>query len=318
MCLSLFLQCARFFLQGRRYQQHLVANELAALICLQLKAVQIHLAASLQEQQGAVARQAQPTVKNVEPSELTTEGPIPTVSGIGPGWDGDDGLKPHEAMDAPGHLAEESHNENTLTPANGATTIGPTTTARAGLLAAENITLQTVGGNSDMLAALVVPPEPLEDTGPALGTGGTILGPAGDPFVVINLEAREVEVFAEYHHDFVVALQVVSAYRHTYDEGLFFKVWPRALYRQVVLLGNRLYLQIFMLHLPLTKEHLEATVRLYLNEQCPEQYPTRAQRMKQFLNEGVPNLETRYQLTKQLGTEFADMSMETASLVYMT
>merc|ERR1719174_2559854 len=53
MCLSLFLQCSRFYLRGKRHQKHLIANEHAALICMQLKAVQIHLAASLQEQQSA-------------------------------------------------------------------------------------------------------------------------------------------------------------------------------------------------------------------------------------------------------------------------
>eukprot|EP00439_Symbiodinium_sp_Y106_P019820 s8391_g2.t1 len=57
LCLSMYLQCARLFLKGKRHQRHLVANELAALICLQLKAVQIHLAASLHEQNAATAGQ---------------------------------------------------------------------------------------------------------------------------------------------------------------------------------------------------------------------------------------------------------------------
>ena len=60
LCLSMYLQCvpvselvpslalagfegvadeARLFLKGKRHQRHLVANELAALICLQLKAI---------------------------------------------------------------------------------------------------------------------------------------------------------------------------------------------------------------------------------------------------------------------------------------
>ncbi|CAE7552715.1 Wwox [Symbiodinium necroappetens] len=81
------------------------------------------------------------------------------------------------------------------------------------------------------------------------------LGPAGDVFVVINLMPSEVEVFAEYHQDFIATLEVVSAYRHSCGDGLF-KVWPRALYRQVVLLGNRLYLQLFLQHLPLSKASL--------------------------------------------------------------
>lgn len=55
LCLSMHLQCARLFLKGQRYQRHLIANERAALICLQLKAVQIHLAASLHEQQNAAS-----------------------------------------------------------------------------------------------------------------------------------------------------------------------------------------------------------------------------------------------------------------------
>ena len=38
------------------------------------------------------------------------------------------------------------------------------------------------------------------------------LGSMGDPFVVINLEGEEVQVFAEYHHDFIAGFQVVSAY----------------------------------------------------------------------------------------------------------
>jgi len=148
------------------------------------------------------------------------------------------------------------------------------------------------------------------------GSTGAPLGPMGDPFVVINLEAAEVRVFAEYHNDFVAAFQVVSAYKHLYGPSLS-TVWPFALYRQVVLLGNRVYLQHFMLHLPLGRDVLEVTVRLYNDEPCPEAFPLRAQRMKQFLRDGVSNYETLYQLTRQLGSAFADISMETASLVYM-
>eukprot|EP00434_Breviolum_minutum_P013587 symbB.v1.2.011977.t1/scaffold788.1/size164690/14 len=123
-------------------------------------------------------------------------------------------------------------------------------------------------------------------------------------------------VFAEYHQDFIATFEVVSAYRHCYD-GLS-KVWPKALYRQVVLLGNRSYLQLFLQHLPLTKDWLHAIVQLCVDEPCPEQFPSRMMRMKQFLREGVPNLETRYQLARELGSGFTDIAIETASSVYMT
>ena len=142
------------------------------------------------------------------------------------------------------------------------------------------------------------------------------LGPAGDVFVVVNLLQQEVEVFAEYHQDFIATFEVISAYRHCYD-GLS-KVWPKALYRQVVLLGSRSYLQLFLQHLPLTKDWLHAIVQLHLDEPCPEQFPSRMMRMKQFLREGVQNLETRYQLARQLGAGFTDIAIETASSVYMT
>ncbi|CAJ1378215.1 unnamed protein product [Effrenium voratum] len=145
---------------------------------------------------------------------------------------------------------------------------------------------------------------------------GSESGSAGDVFVVINLLPQEVEVFAEYHQDFIATLEVVSAYRHSYD-GLA-KVWPKALYRQVVLLGNRLYLHLFLQHLPLAQDWLHAIVQLYLDEPCPEQFSARMMRMKQFLREGVQNLETRYQLARQLGQGFSDIAIETASLVYMT
>ena len=59
MCFSLYLQCSHFFLKSGRYQRHLDANQFAALVALQLKAVQIHLAASLQEQQSAQKLQAE-------------------------------------------------------------------------------------------------------------------------------------------------------------------------------------------------------------------------------------------------------------------
>eukprot|EP00439_Symbiodinium_sp_Y106_P010101 s8391_g1.t1 len=158
-----------------------------------------------------------------------------------------------------------------------------------------------------------------------------LLGPAGDVFVVINLMPSEVEVFAEYHQDFIATLEVVSAYRHSCGDGLFkvrflkpdacihirqMQVWPRALYRQVVLLGNRLYLQLFLQHLPLSKEWLQAIVQLYLDEPCPEQFSSRMLRMKQFLREGVTNLEIRHQLARQLGLGFTDVAIETASLAF--
>lgn len=134
--------------------------------------------------------------------------------------------------------------------------------------------------------------------------------------MVVNLLQQEVEVFAEYHQDFIATFEVISAYRHCYD-GLS-KVWPKALYRQVVLLGSRSYLQLFLQHLPLTKDWLHAIVQLHLDEPCPEQFPSRMMRMKQFLREGVQNLETRYQLARQLGAGFTDIAIETASSVYMT
>merc|ERR1719221_818455 len=125
------------------------------------------------------------------------------------------------------------------------------------------------------------------------------------------MEVAEVEVFAEYHQDFVVAFQVVSAYRHTCGEDLF-RVWPHALYRQVVLLGNFAYLDFFIRYMPLVKEYIDAVVRLYQAEVRPEQYPQRSKRMKFFLRRGLPNLEARYQLARQLGAEFEDVQSETA------
>lgn len=56
-------------------------------------------------------------------------------------------------------------------------------------------------------------------------------------------------------------------------------------------------------------------VELYLDEALPEQFPSRMMRMKQFLREGAPNLETRYELASQLGLEFTDIAVETASSV---
>merc|ERR1711865_487114 len=110
----------------------------------------------------------------------------------------------------------------------------------------EEVDSTTVGDEDSTKASVADPLATALLPAPA-PTAPIALGPAGDIFVVVNLEATEVEVFAEYHHDFVVAFQVTSAYGHRYGEGLG-EVWPRALYRQVVLLGNFAYLQQFLLH----------------------------------------------------------------------
>lgn len=341
MCLSLFLQCSRFYLRGQRYHKHLIANERASLICLQLKSVQIHLAASLQEQQSA-----QKALEQQELSASTSEDPL-VAFGLGIGVaiapnataaesvDADAGnpeaanstvpptAEVEQSMtDEPARAADESKNQadelrddatsiNTAsnlpegpegqqasdespTPESAAAFGAPSSTPTAHPLAMA----LTPAPSSFEKQESIPPPEKAAPL-PALG-------PAGDPFVVINLMAAEVEVFAEYHHDFVVCFQVLCVYRHTYGDALF-KVWPRALYRQVVLLGNISYLQQFVRHVPLIKEYLEAVVQLYLHEACPEVFPLRAQRMKQFLLDGVLNLETRYQLARQLGSEFADI-----------
>eukprot|EP00928_Gymnodinium_smaydae_P052883 TRINITY_DN37015_c0_g1_i1.p1 TRINITY_DN37015_c0_g1~~TRINITY_DN37015_c0_g1_i1.p1 ORF type:complete len:162 (-),score=36.28 TRINITY_DN37015_c0_g1_i1:112-597(-) len=142
------------------------------------------------------------------------------------------------------------------------------------------------------------------------------LGPMGDPFVIINLESNEVRVFAEYHHDFVATLVVVSAYRQVFGPDLA-NVWPSALYRQVVLLGNKTYLHQFLQHIPLSRDKIDACVQLYIDEPCPEQFPSRARRMKELLRSGVPNLETLYTLATRLGPGFEDVSSEAASCIYM-
>jgi len=337
MCLSLFLQCSRCFLRAGRFQKHLLANEFCALICLQLKAVQIHLAACLQEHQAAVRQIEGNGLDSLiglgHPSELgldsfmnawpldgtasgtntppvtvvNQEAVLGTPSAINE--DGDLGEAaetnffaaagtPLEADTA----VDMSERSGETFPLEGATPLSP---ARLGI-SMHGVHTESLDASHDTTTR----------DGNKVDRTVHPLGSAGDPFVIINLEAEEVEVFMEYHHDFVVAFQVVSAYRHVYGEHLH-QAWPRALYRQVVLLGNVLYLQVLLTHMPLSKEHLEATVQLYLHESCPEQFPARAQWMKQFLRDGVPNLETRYQLARQLGTEFADISMETASLVYM-
>jgi hypothetical protein len=339
MCLSLFLQCSRFYLKGKRHQKHLIANEHASLVCLQLKAVQIHLAASLQEQQSALRAMEQQQQEQRQDFDLGLGFGLGALGGES--WDatppdalpgfqkgledlsGITGLVPGIDVEPPsaeeGQVSEEAKVPRDDAPPS----ILPASVLPSPAEGTDNPGFgesgaATIEGNSSLgapaPASMILGEE--EASGPTQVGPPTALGPAGDIFVVINLEAREVEVFAEYHHDFVVAFQVVSVYRGTYGEGLF-KVWPRALYRQVVLLGNFVYLQHFLLHVPLTKEYLEAAVQLYLNEVCPEQFPARSQRMRQFLRDGVPNLEVRYQLAKQLGPDFTDISMETASLMYM-
>lgn len=285
MCLSLYLQCARLYLKGQRHERHLVANELAGLMCLQLKAVQIHLASSLHEQQVALAAGQE----NADWAEVPEDGPEALA---------------HALVDAAGRTKGWSQNGDLESPVN---------SALASTTASEHGSKDAPAHGKELLELPALPPRnsTREASVPAL-----LLGPAGDIFVVVNLKLEEVEVFAEYHQDFVATFEVVSAYRHSYGDGLC-KVWPKAVYRQVVLLGNRLYLQLFVKQLPLSKEWLEVIVQLYMNEPCPEQFPGRLLRMKQFLREGVPNLETRYQLAKSLGAEFADITIETASLVYM-
>ncbi|CAE7947526.1 Wwox [Symbiodinium sp. KB8] len=292
LCLSMYLQCARLFLKGKRHQRHLVANELAALICLQLKAVQIHLAASLHEQNAATAGQ-----ESFDWAAVPTDGPeslanaLVDATGRQKGWGEQQAVDGAENGTGCGPEVEDScmDKDSSTVPAH---SDGDVPGAGKGLLSAPRQSQEQ---------SQVLPPA---------------LGPAGDVFVVINLMPSEVEVFAEYHQDFIATLEVVSAYRHSCGDGLF-KVWPRALYRQVVLLGNRLYLQLFLQHLPLSKEWLQAIVQLYLDEPCPEQFSSRMLRMKQFLREGVTNLETRHQLARQLGPGFTDVAIETASLVYM-
>jgi hypothetical protein len=353
MCLSLFLQCSRFYIRGKRHQKHHNANEHSALICLQLKAVQIHLAASLQEQQSAQRAMEQEQREKEQEMAALGLGFVPAL-GLGPAnfpsiaenWEstpaeplpglsrgGDDpagisgqapvvDIEPMPGDD--GQVAEEAKELRDELPATGPQAAsmppGPLDGAE-GPTPAENGTTAPEGGVDAAATKNVITTHPL--AGALLSTmqppappAPIALGPAGDIFVVVNLEVKEVEVFAEYHHDFVVAFQVTSAYCHQYGESVF-KAWPRALYRQVVLLGNFGYLKHLLLHVPLTKEYLEVTVQLYLNEVCPEQFPVRAQRMRQFLRDGVPNLEVRYQLARALGPDFADISMETASLMYM-
>lgn len=293
MCLSLFLQCSRYYLKAKHYQKHLVANELAALICLQLKAVQIHLAASLQEQ-NALRHPHGDKSHGIEDDCSDS-----FLQGLGDA----------NALDVvPAKAAVFGVSGTALGETSGDT----------GLFALQ--TSSGVGNDGNGCEDHDEPQQQQQNVGEAGAVAhnghGLSLGPAGDPFVVINLESAEVEVFVEYHHDFITSFQVVNAYKHTHGEALH-RTWPRALYRQVVLLGNSSYLQSFLLHLPLTKECLENTILLHINEPCPEEFPARSSRMKSFLREGVPNLETRYQLAKQLGPLFTDISMETASLVYM-
>eukprot|EP00929_Paragymnodinium_shiwhaense_P079725 TRINITY_DN41557_c0_g2_i1.p1 TRINITY_DN41557_c0_g2~~TRINITY_DN41557_c0_g2_i1.p1 ORF type:complete len:3522 (-),score=604.34 TRINITY_DN41557_c0_g2_i1:457-9738(-) len=393
MCLSLFLQCSRFFMRGKRYQKHLVANEHAALIGLQLKAVQIHLAASLAEHHArreeaeleATARRememlGHPSPLPQPPSRAPDTALAPALVLADAAAGGDTGTASN--ADADGSAADscqeaiatgvtstaasetaDTGDSAALDAGTGApvgdvedstaaaTEEEPATADRAGASEAEEagpddsqhiaaqadavaqpsqpVTMAPISEEQQSVAAgadaLIPSQDPVvEEPGRSNDkeTGATgppplpPLGSMGDPFVVINLEAAEVKVFAEYHHDFVAAFQVISAYKHTYGAGLSC-VWPRALYRQVVLLGNRAYLQQFLLHLPLCREMLEKTVKLYLQEPCPEQFPLRSQRMKQFLRGGVPNLEILFLLARQLGNEFADITMETASLVYM-
>lgn len=423
MCLSLFLQCSRFFLRAKRYQKHLVANEQAALVGLQLKSVQIHLAASLQEQQQQAAAaalrraeraercaerkalaQAQARRDEAELSELDSglrraaapspqflahPAPSEDVALLGettPRFGGDRSanwaevggllfglpgaeaatitaagvaaLEPQEAVEAV--VVREASNAVGAGGGGNACAAGATRAAEDSLGAGDDIVAAVGSAPTSPVTAFFLDPSKSDSDGGAsaprqeataleavpgpqllslpeapvgsaleraeeedeleAGGGGCIpaapLGSMGDPFVVINLEAAEVRVFAEYHHDFIAAFQVVSAYSHAFGPSLA-AVWPRALYRQVVLLGNRTYLQQFLLHSPLERETLEAAAALYLGESCPEQYPFRAQRMKQFLRDGVPNLETLYQLAKQLGTGFTDISIETASSIYM-
>ncbi|CAE8617265.1 unnamed protein product, partial [Polarella glacialis] len=299
MCLSLYLECAKLFLKGKRYQRQLVANELAALVCLQLKAVQINLAVSLNEQQNAAISLRQ---EIGDWKEVSSDGPEALAAAMVDA----SGLGPLPKAEVSGGSLESAESDNGDADALAEVEGQDSETKLAGA--------EVLSSSSESPTA---PPSPGGASAVADSLVPTLnLGPAGDIFVVVNLEEAEVEVFAEYHQDFIAAFEVVSAYRHSFGDSLF-KVWPRALYRQVVLLGSALYFQLFLQHLPLAKEWLEAVVKLYLNEPCPEQYPLRAKRMKQFMREGIPNLETRHQLARQLGSEFKDISIETASLVYM-
>eukprot|EP00931_Biecheleriopsis_adriatica_P046808 TRINITY_DN26928_c0_g1_i1.p1 TRINITY_DN26928_c0_g1~~TRINITY_DN26928_c0_g1_i1.p1 ORF type:complete len:3379 (-),score=748.43 TRINITY_DN26928_c0_g1_i1:238-10323(-) len=340
MCLSMYLQCARLYLKGKRHQRHLVANELAALICLQLKAVQIHLATSLHEQQIA----ASAGEENIDWAEVPHDGPealanaLVDASGRQKGWSPlgeaqEVSAEPQSPAGAPGatgpldvQAAElEVKEDRTLAGAGASATPHTETALQKEKVDGSGHTLeQEVAAGPSESVRLAASTAFVENMSSNLGCSerasvapqSISLGPAGDVFVVINLLPQEVEVFAEYHQDFVATFEVVSAYRHAFGNGLF-KVWPRALYRQVVLLGNRLYLQLFMQHLPLSEEWLQAIVQLYIDEPCPELFPTRMLRMKQFLREGVPNIETRYKLARQLGEGFSDVTIEAASLVYM-
>ncbi|CAE7208033.1 unnamed protein product [Symbiodinium pilosum] len=293
LCLSMYLECARLFLKGKRHQRHLVANELAALICLQLKAVQIHLAASLHEQTAAAAYQ-----ESFDWAAVPADGPEALANALVDATGRQKGWGEPEVVDG----AENAFSM----PLEEIPGVGEDSSSWP-----LHAHIRGTGGMGFLKQDAARSPEQSLRALPSLS-----LGPAGDVFVVINLTPSEVEVFAEYHQDFIATHEVVSAYRHSHGERLF-KVWPRALYRQVVLLGNRLYLQLFLQHLPLTKEWLGAIVQLYLDEPCPEQFSARMLRMKQFLREGVTNLETRYQLARQLGPGFTDITIETASLVYM-
>eukprot|EP00921_Rhytidocystis_pertsovi_P001660 GHVQ01002822.1.p1 GENE.GHVQ01002822.1~~GHVQ01002822.1.p1 ORF type:complete len:1283 (+),score=352.46 GHVQ01002822.1:413-3850(+) len=66
-----------------------------------------------------------------------------------------------------------------------------------------------------------------------------------DMFVVVNRTVEEVLCFIECQPDFVASLIVAQAYEHIYG-SVVNAVWPRALYRQVVLCGRRSYLQQFL------------------------------------------------------------------------
>lgn len=284
-CLSLYLQCAKLFLRSKRYQQHLRANELAALVCLQLKAVQIHLAASLQEQQNAAAAAAKAAA--LEASKKAHE-PSPPWS---PAVEELPALRPE------GTEAEEE-TEAELKP-----TVLTPSLQRPEEAALEEAAPEVGSGDPPINGQL------------DKVKGAPVLGPAGDAFVIINLAQQEVEVFVEYHQDFVTAFQVLTAYKQTYGDVLS-EVWPRALYRQVVLLGNRQYLLLYLSHLRLTQEQLDIVVKLFLNES--DKFPAHTRRMKQLLREGVSNLLVRLQMARQLGADFTDITMETASLVYMS
>ncbi|CAE8666985.1 unnamed protein product, partial [Polarella glacialis] len=191
MCLSLYLECAKLFLKGKRYQRQLVANELAALVCLQLKAVQINLAVSLNEQQNAAISLRQ---EIGDWKEVSSDGPEALAAAMVDA----SGLGPLPKAEVSGGSLESAESDNGDADALAEVEGQDSETKLAGA--------EVLSSSSESPTA---PPSPGGASAVADSLVPTLnLGPAGDIFVVVNLEEAEVEVFAEYHQDFIAAFEV--------------------------------------------------------------------------------------------------------------